>query len=247
MINQRTDSYVLCSTPRTGSTLLCSLLKATNVAGKPESYFRSQDVEARVDEWNIRRRDGSFDFRDFLDCVLARGRTDNGVFAARIMWGTMEELTDNLRSIGMTGGDREVLAKAFGPMKFVYLERQDLVAQAISRLRAEQTNIWHIRGERDLEAANRRVQYDREAIQHFVNETRAHIQEWNKWFQRNEIVPLRLNYADLDCNGESEANRVLEFVGVARPSSPIEAPDVRMADETSKEWAERFRAETGYF
>ncbi len=39
-------SYVLCGTPRTGSTLLCSLLCSTGVLGRPESYFREPDEVA---------------------------------------------------------------------------------------------------------------------------------------------------------------------------------------------------------
>jgi LPS sulfotransferase NodH len=35
--------YLLCGTPRTGSTLLCNLLASTGVAGRPESYFREPD------------------------------------------------------------------------------------------------------------------------------------------------------------------------------------------------------------
>jgi len=245
-MTQKPHSYIVCSTPRTGSTFLCSLLKATNLAGKPESYFRSQDVEARVEAWKIRQTDGSFSFSDFLNCVLRRGRTDNDVFAARIMWGTMEELTNNLRSIGMTGGDREVLSSAFGPTKFVYLKRQDLVAQAISRLRAEQTNVWHIRGKVDQDAARLRVWYDQKAIQYFVEEAKDHNQNWNEWFQRFEIDPLRLIYEDLDDNGKAEASKVLEFIGVRHPSFPKEVSNVRLADEISKEWADRFRVESGY-
>ena len=243
---QTSNSYILCSTPRTGSTLLFSLLKATHVAGKPESYFRSQDIEARVERWNIRKPDGSFDFRDFLNCVLESGRTDNGVFSARIMWGTMEELTDNLRSIGMTGGDRDVLSEAFGSIKFVYLERQDLVAQAISRLRAEQTGVWHIKSESNRESARHYAHYDHRAIQRFIDESKNHIHEWNRWFRQNDIVPWRLSYEDLDLGGEEETRRVLQFIGVEPPDSPIKTSNVRMADSTSQEWAERFRTETQY-
>lgn len=239
-------SYILCSTPRTGSTFLCSLLKATNVAGKPESYFRSQDVDARVEDWNIREPDGSYRFRDFLNCVRERGRTDNGVFAARIMWGTMQELTDDLRSIGMAGGDLDVLSEAFGPLKFVYLERQDVLAQAISRLRAEQTNVWHIKDTRDWKAARNNAHYDREAIRLYIDESIEHAREWHRWFRKNDVVPLRLRYEDLDIDGQAEAHRVLNYIGVEPPLSTINAPDVRMADRTSEEWAERFRAETQY-
>src|SRR4028118_2171875 len=39
-------SYVLCGTPRTGSTLLCSLLYSTGVLGRPESYFREPEEAA---------------------------------------------------------------------------------------------------------------------------------------------------------------------------------------------------------
>ena len=34
------DGYLICATPRTGSTLLCGLLASTGVAGNPELYFR---------------------------------------------------------------------------------------------------------------------------------------------------------------------------------------------------------------
>ena len=36
----RTTSYLICSTPRTGSSLLCDALTATGVAGRPEEYFQ---------------------------------------------------------------------------------------------------------------------------------------------------------------------------------------------------------------
>ncbi|MEM7269766.1 MAG: Stf0 family sulfotransferase, partial [Pseudomonadota bacterium] len=39
-------SYVICTSPRSGSTLLCSLLKASGVAGAPESLFHEPSVEA---------------------------------------------------------------------------------------------------------------------------------------------------------------------------------------------------------
>ncbi len=226
--------------------MLCSLLKATDVAGKPQSYFRSQDVEARVDGWDIRQTDGSFHFRDYLRCVLERGRSENGVFSARIMWETMEELTTNLRSIGMIGSDFEVLTQAFGEPKFVSLERRDAVAQAISRLRAEQSHVWHIRRAGDQEAAKRGVSYDHDAIQHFIDESNDHVHKWNSWFQENNIVPLRLSYEDLELAPATEAQKILDLIGVERQVGSIKTKNVRMADETSRVWAERFRAETSY-
>jgi LPS sulfotransferase NodH len=33
------SSYLICATPRSGSTLLCAVLGATGVAGRPAEYF----------------------------------------------------------------------------------------------------------------------------------------------------------------------------------------------------------------
>lgn len=42
----RFDSYVLCTSPRSGSTLLCSLLAATGLSGNPKSYFHRPSVKS---------------------------------------------------------------------------------------------------------------------------------------------------------------------------------------------------------
>ena len=239
-------SYIICSTPRTGSTRLCSLLKSTGCAGVPESYFRAQDFESRALQWNIRQPDGSVEFRDFLECVLERGSTPHGLFAVRIMWGTLAELLANLRLLGLTGSDCEVLKRAFGPTKFVFLERQDKLAQAVSRLRAEQTNIWHITNQTDLESRSAQASYDRPRIEQFLEESIDHNRAWESWFARNGVVPLRVSYEELDRDGEATARKVLNFLGVSAPGMRIEAPELRMADSLNHEWADRFRTETGY-
>jgi len=43
------DAYLICGTPRTGSTLLCDLLPSSEIAGRPESYFRLTDEQAFAD------------------------------------------------------------------------------------------------------------------------------------------------------------------------------------------------------
>src|SRR5215212_8307014 len=90
-------SYVLCETPRTGSTLLCSLLSSTGVLGRPESYFRAPDEAG----WAARFRlptDGSLvrDYEAFVRAARAAGTTRNGVFGARIMWGSVDGVVERL-------------------------------------------------------------------------------------------------------------------------------------------------------
>ncbi len=240
-------SYVLCSTPRTGSTLLCSLLQSTGCAGRPESYFRAQDYDSRAAAWGILQPDGSVAFQGYLDCVLNQGTSANGLFAVRIMWETLSELIDRLQELGLSGSDQKMLEQAFGPVKFVYLHRRDRLAQAISRLRAEQTNVWHVTSRSDLASADSAdVTYDRERLEQFVAESESHNAAWASWFERNRVDPLRVEYEDLAENGDRITRRVLSFVGAPSPAAPTRSPNLRMADALSLEWAARFRAETGY-
>ncbi|HEX7161028.1 MAG TPA: Stf0 family sulfotransferase [Trebonia sp.] len=90
----RTGSYLICATPRTGSSLLCGLLDSTGVAGHPESWFRRQDEREFAVGWGIADpSDGTFSYADYFRAAAAAGSTPNGVFAARIMWRTMDEVT----------------------------------------------------------------------------------------------------------------------------------------------------------
>ena len=80
------DSYFVCGTPRTGSSLLLGLLESTGVAGRPQAYFREPDEPLWADRWQVpRSADGGFDYADSVRAALAAGRTGNGVFGAKLM------------------------------------------------------------------------------------------------------------------------------------------------------------------
>lgn len=56
------DTYVICATPRTGSTLLCGLLESSGVAGHPASYFNRRGLHDYATSWQpARPRDGRID------------------------------------------------------------------------------------------------------------------------------------------------------------------------------------------
>jgi len=50
---ERINTCLLCSAPRTGSSLLCGLLDSTGVAGHPESWFRRQDEREFAARWGF--------------------------------------------------------------------------------------------------------------------------------------------------------------------------------------------------
>ncbi len=241
------DTLLICASPRSGSTLLCNLLAASGVAGRPESYFRRQDLDEYAEEWRLSRdAEGRFAFADYLAAARKASRTPNGISAIRLMGSTLPELLAALA--GLWPGPRaDLLTRAFGRLRYLHLSRTDRVAQAVSRLRAEQTGLWHRIGswEERNPAAPGTPRYDPQAIAGFIAEARAEAAIWDDWFARHAIAPIRLTYEDLARDPVSEAARVLAELDLALPPGQrLDFGNERLADRTNAEWIARFRAET---
>ena len=222
--------------------MLCGLLASTEVAGRPESYFRAPDQQSWADRWNLSRNvDGEIDYRDFVRAAQVAGGTPNGVFAARIMWGTMDELVINLRGVGATGTDLDVLRHAFGPVRFVFLRRADTVAQAVSWTRAEQTQYWH-----PGDAAVGEPTYSFNEVRRWHLMIGEHNAAWQDWFRRHDLKPLELWYEDLAANPTATVRALLSSLGLpSPPDAQIVARDRRQADQTNADWVARYRAAGG--
>ena len=74
------------------------MLSSTEVAGRPESYFRRQDAIGWAARWGICGPDGNVDLADYFQAATEAGKTPNGVFAVRVMWGTSTRCS--LTSVG---------------------------------------------------------------------------------------------------------------------------------------------------
>lgn len=242
--NKTMKSYFICSTPRTGSTFLCSLLKSTQVSGCPESYFRSQDLDRWADKWQKDQYlKDKYNFIDYIQASFQVGSTNNNVYASRIMWGTLDELINQIR-LHLSVADKsdyDILEKAFKNIKFIYLFREDVVAQAVSRLRAEQTNIWHVSKDKKESLINDSLQYDFFKIKEFVEEAQSHNMAWVDWFKHNQIKPFRLSYESLIQSTESEIRNILKFLDIKdyNPMS-LDVENEIMSDALSTEWISKF-------
>ena len=241
------DSYLVCATPRTGSTLLCGLLASTNVAGRPESYFRQPDEQLWAARWDIDcSSDGVFDYSGYVRAAFAAGRTKNGVFAARIMWGTMDYLVERLGNVfpALAGGDLNLLNKAFGHTGFIYLHRDDVLAQAVSWLRAEQTSVWHQTGQEEFRQPEQEPRFDFDRIRELVQMIEEHNSAWRAWFDSFGIQPHMVRYEDLDADPVCAACEILDFLGLKLPTGRrIRTRHRRLADELNVQWIVRYRAE----
>jgi LPS sulfotransferase NodH len=257
-------SYVVCATPRSGSTLLCATLAATGVAGRPEEFFEARaatgvprrpreyfdgatvervpDAEPPVAAYSDLR--GVRDYADHVTAVLERGTTPNGVFGAKLMWMHVGDLVALARRVpGLDAADlRAVLDALLGDPHYVWVRRRDRVHQAVSLWRAMQTQAWRAGGGR---GANDRAEYDFRALDHLVRRLRRDDDAWEAWFAEQEIAPLTLVYEEFAAEPRAAAEAVAGVVGVTLPAAPPrdDPPLERQADDQSAEWAERYRTE----
>lgn len=242
--SERIDSYMICATPRTGSSLLCGLLDSAAVAGHPESWFRRQDERTLASRWGITDPvRGTFGYAGYFRAAVAAGSTANSVFAARIMWGTMDEVTANLAPLypGQAGSGVGLLSAAFGRVRFVYLRRGDVVAQAVSLLRAEQTGVWFETADERQEPAGE-PGFDLGQVRELVRRIEDHNAAWEEWFAAEGIRPYPVLYEELDADPVRIASEVLGYLGLDLPAGrEITIRHKRLADELSAQWIESYR------
>lgn len=243
------DGYILCGTPRTGSTLFCNLLASTPSAGNPDSYYGRAFMADWARDWNL-PDPGSTNEYDFSHVYLAAairaGRGGTGKFGMRLMRENLEDLMANLSRIfpGLAS-DKARLESAFGSLLYVHLSRSDKLAQAISLIKAQQTGLWHIAPDgTEIErlAPPQEPQYDFTLISNEVARIEAYDAAWSSWFAAQGITPLCVVYEELQVDPATSLKRVCEALGIPAPH-PHEARSgvAKMSDAMSEEWARRYR------
>lgn len=167
-------SYLVCATPRSGSTLVCECLKAAGVAGRPEEYFEALRHTGRpkqpvdyfegVEDRSIMDHLGERGIGEtpaarsplwsrtaydrYLDWSKEAGTTDNGVFGAKMMWGYFGDFVSLVRNIPDFAyvPMPELLPTVFPNLTYVRVQRANKLRQAVSLWKAIQTATWRDEG-----------------------------------------------------------------------------------------------------
>jgi trehalose 2-sulfotransferase len=257
-------AYLVCATPRSGSTLLCETLRATGRAGvplehfevlratglprQPREYFTGVE-DASVLDHLAPLRPGRPDPEDpaaWWARVLAEGTTANGVWGGKLMWGHVDDLLARAHRIdGLAGADLAAVLRALlGEVRLIFVTRPDKVAQAVSLWRAVQTQSWRAEepGAADDPAPQEEPAYSFAAIDHLVGVLDAHDAAWRAWFAAQGADPVMVRYDDLEADPTGIVAAVLGAVGL--DAGGVVVPGLRrQADELSERWAADFRAE----
>lgn len=232
-----TISYMVCSTPRSGSSLLCELLQNTELAGCPEEYFLPSNEALWQRAWQTDT------YQDYLAAVSERGTTVNGVFGTKMMWRDLYPFLAKARKafVHETKTDVDLLNTVFPNLRYIWIQRRDKVRQAVSHAKARQTNVWAVRGDLSPQPAAKAI-FSYEQIDFMVHEIEAQDVAWQRFFTQQHIKPLVITYEDFAGRSQEAVLEVLTYLGVAIPSRVAIAPAhlKKQADEESEQWIQRY-------
>jgi len=235
-------SCLVCATPRSGSSMLCGLLKSSGVAGRAEEYFWREDEAAWAERWGVPGPAES-SWPDYLCAALSEGATPNGVFAAKVMWGYLDDLLSKIAALPASSGldACRLLRRTFPDLRFVFIRRLDTVAQAVSFARAHLMGVWY---QADGSDPGPEPGYDYDLIDGFVRLVNEQNIAWQRWFADHGIEPFTVTYEDVVADPVGCTRRILAFLDIDISSvQPITEQTARQGTALNTTWAARYQAE----
>lgn len=124
--------YLLCSTPRSGSTLVGDILQRSQAAGNPQEYLNARLMAAWLRHKG--RLDGELALDEYLHDLESRRTTPNGVFGIKVHFEHLLFLWQK------DPAEMASFLRRFD--RIVLLTRRDKIAQAVSLYKARVTQIW---------------------------------------------------------------------------------------------------------
>jgi trehalose 2-sulfotransferase len=228
-------SYIVIGSPRSGTSLVCNVLDRTDVAGRPNEYFWRDTAGQLWKDWRVP------DEATYLSKVLELGTTPNGDFAVKLMWTYLDEALDFLRrTTGRIGeDDAALLGGVFPQPKYIWVWRDDVVAQAVSWAKAVQTDEWY---SGDPRRSSKAPTFDFSQVHGLVMvATQLHFVA-ARWFGQHRIRPFMVCYEDLVNDVDGTLRAILAFLKIPFPENrPITPSLRRQRDAVNAEWVRRYR------
>lgn len=128
---------IILSTQRSGSTMVCDDIAGVSKLGRPSEYF------IKVIE-NIGKVDGD-EMQTLILKALDQGKSKNEIVSIKIMSNQISPIGLALKqaNISQKSDNQEAYYDYFKDSVFARVTRRDKVAQAVSRVMARQTNVYH--------------------------------------------------------------------------------------------------------
>lgn len=231
--------YIVCSTPRSGSQLLCRGLATSGVAGVPLEYFNLEIRAPLAERWCC-----GASLSDYVRALRAHRTTPDGVFGTKLHWGQLE----SIRAESLERPAHEppftlaagFLDSLFPDARYVYIRRLDVNRQAVSRWLALHSDVWEV-GSDEPEPSRPAVRYSFSGIERHRRQIVLGDLHWDRYFRLNGIRPKEVLYEDLVEDYERVMRGVLDHLVPGAGGADIAPPETRpLADTRTEDFSERF-------
>lgn len=231
-------SYLVCATPRSGSTLLCEALRNTSVAGRPDEYFAPENVVRLSQMWGVSS--------GYFERVLEHGTTPNGVFGTKMMISQLDhfagEVQKSRRNVDPDIPIQELLISVFPNLHYIWITRRDKVRQAVSLEKMLQSGvIYKEMGKPVIPQKQLTFNFDRIDLLYYRSV--AQDVAWQEYFTKWGVTPFQVVYEDFVDNYEQTVKDIFDYLKIPIPGrlGTGRRKLEKMADSLSEEWVRRYR------
>ena len=223
--NSTKSKYIVLTEMRSGSTLICDLLRRSG-AGTPLEYLNPNYLADFLKRFGEPGRMQSLGH--YLDRLYRIRTSPNGYFGMQCVHRDVLKI-----------GPAKAISDFLGTFdRIVLISRRDKLAQAISIMRAQQTGRW----ESGLSArGDGHETFDPILLSKIVKDIYERQALVNSHLATVERPLLSLEYEIIRDSLESEWRKVQLFLGLEPVSAEsLESVLTRQSDETSDEYAQRY-------
>lgn len=194
-------------TPRSGSTAFCSCLEVAGVAEHIGEIFNPAGPKKR--------------FQNLLgvesDIGLLEGCAglsyDKQLAIFKVSAADFKAVVKSNSSIANRLGGR-----------WIYIDRDDKVAQGISMFMAKNTGLWHVHSDHISESVVAEVApYDFESIDEEVTRCEREADFWENYFLEHQLTPIRVRYEDFSEDPDATVKNVLRELNILRPIISVDS------------------------
>ena len=234
-------SYIVWHTQRTGSTLLCTTLEATGVAGHPDEWPDSELTSTTDSAQSTRER------------LWSEQATPNGVLGVK--WSFHQSSIDGFflklsEGRSRTEAVKEIWASVFPNCRHIVMTRRDKVRLAVSWWKAINGGPGHLsrdggalpwqdaipKAPVDLEDA-----YNFDAIKNLILEVVQREAGLQRLLAELGVRPLSVTYEDFVSDYELTVRGVLDFLELDQSVAEIPRPLLReTSDDVNEQWVGQF-------
>lgn len=225
----QSSSYILCTAPRCGGTLLGSLLYQSNMMGVPHEYFHPEEVISDLcKRWNLPEKTED---KVYLSAIKRKRSSLNGIFGLKAHFSQLSALTKSDPFIAFLKATK----------CFVHVTRKDLIGQAVSYAMAHQSREWS-----SLHKAEATPKYDAKLISNALNDILSQNLQWQRFYAVNNVSPIEVTYEDLLEAPNQICKNICAQMGVITDHnfSIEKSPLAKQSSDLNVEWIKRFKEES---